>query len=124
MPLPTMTASAPGTSARLDWAWTTTPFIDVTIGSGQQRVTRQPGFLMRLRTPKATNESSSLKPWKVRMAMCMAAIVIEPDRGDGRPQTLIWLCLSTAGEFNPLRSRLIDSLLPDGERDGAYGCHP
>ena len=62
------------TSAKFDCACTTTPFIEVTIDSGQQRVTRQLAFLMRLSTPSATSESSSLKPWKVRMAMCICRL--------------------------------------------------
>ena len=76
MPLPTITASAEAASARVDPAWTTTPFIDVTVGSGQQSVTRQSGRLTRLRIPSAISESSSLKPWNVRTAMC----IVERDR--------------------------------------------
>ncbi len=71
MPLPTITASAEGISARVDCPSTVTPFIEVTDFFGQQSVTRQSGFLIRLSTPSATRESSSLKPWKVSMAMCI-----------------------------------------------------
>ena len=75
MPLPTMTASAEAASSSIDCARTVTPFIEVTSVSGQQIVTRQSGFLIRLRTPKAISESSSLNPWKVRMAICMVEIL-------------------------------------------------
>src|SRR5688572_8100475 len=54
------------------------PFIDVTTGSGQHSVTRQPGLRARLRMDSATMESSSLKPWKVRMAICMLRILPSP----------------------------------------------
>ena len=74
MPLPNSTASAVQASASVDWACRVTPFIEVTMGVGQQRVTRQPGFLMRFRMPRAMNESSSLKASKVRMAMCMGEL--------------------------------------------------
>src|SRR5882724_9089194 len=71
-----MTASALLACASVDWACTTTPFIEVTLDSGQQSVTRQPGRLTRLRIASATIESSSLKPWKVRMAMCMKTLCL------------------------------------------------
>jgi hypothetical protein len=45
--------------------------MEVTTGSGQHSVTRQPDFLTLLKTLSATSESSSLNPWKVRIAMCM-----------------------------------------------------
>jgi hypothetical protein len=71
MPLPTMTASAAQASAREAVACSVTPFIDCTVSLGAARLTRQPGFLMRLSTPSAISESSSLKPSKVRIAMCI-----------------------------------------------------
>jgi hypothetical protein len=70
-PLPTITASAVTAADSGTCACTTTPFIDVTVGCGQHSETRQPGVLMRFRTPSAISESSSLKPSNVRMAMCM-----------------------------------------------------
>lgn len=60
MPLPTMTASAAHASSRVDICSMTTPFIDVTLGPGVAMVTRQSSVLMRLSTPSAIRESSSL----------------------------------------------------------------
>jgi hypothetical protein len=59
-PLPTTTASASHASSRLAIDSMTTPFIDRTRGEGVAIDTRQPGFLTRLRTPRAMRESSSL----------------------------------------------------------------
>ena len=46
--------------------------MEVTWRSGLQSVTRQFGLWMRFNTPRAISESSSLKPWKVSIAMCIA----------------------------------------------------
>ena len=46
-------------------------FIERTRAAGLAIDTRQSGFLTRLRMPSAMSESSSLKPSKVRIAMCM-----------------------------------------------------
>src|SRR5262249_46766266 len=65
-------------------------------------VTRQSGFLMRLSTPSAMSESSSLKPWKVRIAMCMGGPLAEvcrcilPDRRDE------WICVAENLLLRPL----------------------
>src|SRR3990167_1816764 len=76
MPLPTMTASAAQASPKVVCASITTRFMDVTRAAGQAMDTRQPGFLTRLRMPRAMSESSSLKPSKVRMAMCMGMAAV------------------------------------------------
>jgi hypothetical protein len=60
MPLPTITASAPHASSRVDICSMTTPFIEVTFAVGVAIVTRQPSPLTRLSTPSAISESSSL----------------------------------------------------------------
>ena len=82
IPLPTITASAVAASSSVDWALIVTPFIEVTSASGQQIVTRQLGFLIRFKTPSAMKESSSLNPWKVRMAMCISALCTGRDFRD------------------------------------------
>jgi hypothetical protein len=69
IPLPTITASARVASARVAWACGTTPFIDVTVSVGDAIEMRQPGAAARLRMPSAINESSSLKPSKVTIAI-------------------------------------------------------
>jgi hypothetical protein len=70
---PLSDASAVRASFNEDCASTTTPFMERTRGVGQHRGTRQPGFLTRLRIPRAISESSSLKPSKVRISMCIEA---------------------------------------------------
>jgi hypothetical protein len=72
MPLPTTTTSAAHASSRLAIDSITTPFFERTRGVGVAMDTRQPDFSTRLRMPSAIRESSSLKPSKVRIAMCTA----------------------------------------------------
>ena len=67
----TAAASAALASSSVDCACTGTPFIDVTVGNGHESETRQPDFLMRLSKLNAINESSSLNPSKVSMAICI-----------------------------------------------------
>jgi hypothetical protein len=57
------------------WRWMVTPLIDVTSGVGQVMCAAQPLAFMRLSMPSAMNESSSLKPSKVRIAICMVVVV-------------------------------------------------
>ena len=50
---------------------TMTPFIDVTVSPGAQIIARQP--FTRLSSDSATKLSCSLKPSKVKIAICIAS---------------------------------------------------
>ena len=70
-PLPNTTASASLANSSGCWACTTTPFIDVTLAVGAAISAFQPCADKRLRRPSDRNESISLKPSKVTIAMRM-----------------------------------------------------
>src|SRR5688500_15481709 len=64
-----MTASASRAKLNGAWEWTTTPFMDATRSEGQTIRAFSSGCLTRFDMAEAINESSSLKPSKVRMAI-------------------------------------------------------
>jgi hypothetical protein len=118
MPLPTITASASLASRRDACASSTTPFIDRTRAEGLAIDTRQPGVLMRLRMPSAMSESSSLKPSKVRMAMCMGRIV---DTAINTIKKLSWIhCRMPQARYKQLvdafAAQIREGSLPPGTR--------
>ena len=70
-PLPNKTASAVLANSRGCCARTVTPFIEVTEADGHVICTFQPNYFMRLMILAAINESNSLNPSKVKIAMFM-----------------------------------------------------
>ena len=77
MPLPKITASAWLANSSGRCACTVTPFIEVTCEVGLAISAFQPCAPRRLSRPSAMNESSSLKPSKVRIAMRTAKVLGE-----------------------------------------------
>lgn len=72
VPLPTTTASALAAKSSGRWASTTTPFLEATRPVGAVIQAFQPWGRSRFRRFETTKESISLKPSKVRTAICMA----------------------------------------------------
>src|SRR5262245_7471014 len=68
-----MTASASAAKLSGFCRRTETPFIDVTSTSGEVMYAIHPFPCSRFRIAAATNESSSLKPSKVKTAICMTS---------------------------------------------------
>ncbi|MNT51423.1 hypothetical protein D3C72_1883870 [compost metagenome] len=72
IPLPIRMASASARNSSGFWRWIVTPAIEVTSGVGQVMWAAQPCGFILFRMPAAMKLSSSLKPSRVRMAICMA----------------------------------------------------
>src|SRR6185436_6536464 len=78
MPLPTITASAVRAKPSAAWAWTATPFIERTWSEGHTISALSSGCLTRLIIAEAMNESSSLNPSSVMIAIRFAVMSVLP----------------------------------------------
>ena len=77
MPLPNSTTSALLANSRGCCASILTPFIEVTVADGQVICIFQPADFIRFNMPAAINESSSLNPSKVRIAMFIISPIVQ-----------------------------------------------